>query len=157
MSRVALVRASGNPAHPIDVLSYRKYACADYPGLAEILEDFLRRAGGVASAKARSPAPAMRWTTDRSSTSTCPGRCRCATYANASVSAIFRLVNDFEAVAHAAAHVDASEVLRLTRAGERRTGPDAGGRPGNWTRRGRAHSDGRPAGACSPPKPDRRR
>ncbi|HZW18362.1 MAG TPA: glucokinase, partial [Luteimonas sp.] len=37
--RIGLVRASGDPAHPIEVLRYRKYVCAQYPGLAEIIED----------------------------------------------------------------------------------------------------------------------
>ena len=42
----------------------------------------------------------------------------------------FRLVNDFEAVAHAAAYVDASEVLRLTGPEIAPVvGPDAGGGP----------------------------
>ena len=38
--RVGLVRGGNDPATPISVLEYRKYACADYPGLADILRDF---------------------------------------------------------------------------------------------------------------------
>lgn len=112
--RIGLVRASGNPAHPIDVLSYRKYVCAEYPGLVEILEDFIASLEGSTVRE---------------------GAIACAGYALEDGSIItvnlpwpvslneirqrlgladFRLVNDFEAVAHAAAYVDASEVLRLT-------------------------------------------
>ena len=112
--RIGLVRASGNPAHPVDVIRYRKYVCADYPGLVEILEDFISSLEGATIRE---------------------GAIACAGYAledgsiitvnlpwQVSLKAIrerlglvdFRLVNDFEAVAHAAAYVDASEVLRLT-------------------------------------------
>ena len=36
--RIGLVQESGDPAHPVAVLHYRKYVCAQYPGLAEIID-----------------------------------------------------------------------------------------------------------------------
>src|SRR5687768_17797123 len=45
--RIGLVQASGDPTHPVAVLQYRKYVCADYPGLTEIIEDFIASLEGV--------------------------------------------------------------------------------------------------------------
>ena len=39
--RIGLVEGSDDPAHPVAVLQYRKYVCAQYPGLTEIIEEFL--------------------------------------------------------------------------------------------------------------------
>ena len=40
-ARVALVQASQAASRDIEVLAYRKFACADFPGLAELLQAFL--------------------------------------------------------------------------------------------------------------------
>ncbi len=46
-ARVGLVAARPGKALPVSVLAHRSYVCAEWPGLAEILEDFLaRHAGG---------------------------------------------------------------------------------------------------------------
>lgn len=112
--RIGLVHGSGDPAHPVTVLAYEKYACAQYPSLTEIIRDFLHhhtrgsvRRGVIASAgfpledgtviTANLPWPLSPRETGKQ-----------LGFAD------LRLVNDFEAVAHAAAHVDASEVLQLT-------------------------------------------
>lgn len=42
-ARVALVRAAGNGAPGFEVLAYRKFACADYGGLPELLTAFVER------------------------------------------------------------------------------------------------------------------
>lgn len=49
-TRVGLVRAGGPGEAPIAVIAHRKYACRDYPGLAEILADFIAAAPGGAGA-----------------------------------------------------------------------------------------------------------
>lgn len=112
--RIGLVRASGDPARPVDVLEYRKYACADYPGLTEIVGDFLAGLHGVrvdAGAIASAGYPLE----DGSLiTVNLPWRVSLREIRERLGFRDFRLVNDFEAVAHAAAYVDASEVLQLT-------------------------------------------
>src|SRR6218665_1664239 len=45
--RLGLVRADA-AGQPLDVVEYRKYRCADYPGLAEIIETYLRQLPGAA-------------------------------------------------------------------------------------------------------------
>ena len=39
--RVARVQASAQPDHPVQLLEYRKFRNADYPGLSAILAEFL--------------------------------------------------------------------------------------------------------------------
>lgn len=112
--RVGLVRASHDPARPVEVLEYRKYACADYPGLTEILGDFLGSLDGV-RVEAGAIASAGYPLEDGSLiTVNLPWQVSLREIRERLGFRDFRLVNDFEAVAHAAAHVDASEVLRLT-------------------------------------------
>ncbi|KRG72273.1 glucokinase [Stenotrophomonas chelatiphaga] len=109
--RVARVEASGDAAHPVRVLDYRKYRNADHPGLGAILSDFLgdgmrpahcvvatagyaREDGTVITANVPWPLSARQLETE------------------VGVQHV-HIVNDFEAVAHAAAQVDASGVLQL--------------------------------------------
>lgn len=40
-ARVALIRAAQEGAPDVDVLAYRKFSCAEFPGLAELLRTFL--------------------------------------------------------------------------------------------------------------------
>lgn len=40
-ARVGLLRASRHEAHGVEVLAYRRYACTDFPGLAELLQAFV--------------------------------------------------------------------------------------------------------------------
>lgn len=40
-ARVALVRAANAGTHGFEVLAYRKFACADFPGLPELLKTFV--------------------------------------------------------------------------------------------------------------------
>lgn len=42
-ARVALLRASAGAKREIEVLAYRKFACADYPGLPDLLSTFVER------------------------------------------------------------------------------------------------------------------
>ncbi|WP_312317053.1 glucokinase family protein [Stenotrophomonas sp.] len=110
--RVARVQASTDPAHPVQVLEYRKFRNAEYPGLSAILDTFLadgqrpahcvvatagvaREDGTVITANVPWPLSARRIEQD------------------VGLEHVF-IVNDFEAVAYAAAQVDASGVLQLT-------------------------------------------
>lgn len=42
-ARVALLRASATGKREIEILAYRKFACADFPGLPELLAAFIQR------------------------------------------------------------------------------------------------------------------
>ncbi|WP_313347650.1 glucokinase family protein [Stenotrophomonas sp.] len=110
--RVARVQAGPDPAHPVQLLEYRKFRNADYPGLSAILQAFLadgerpahcvvatagyaRDDGTVITANVPWPLSARQIERDLG------------------LDAVY-IVNDFEAVAYAAAQVDASGVLQLT-------------------------------------------
>lgn len=110
--RVARVQASADPDHPVQVLEYRKFRNADYPGVSAILLDFLgqgpcpahcvvatagyaREDGTVITANVPWPLSARRIEQD------------------VGLEQVY-IVNDFEAVAYAAAQVDASGVLQLS-------------------------------------------
>jgi len=112
--RIGLVRASGDPAHPIDVLNYRKYVCAEHAGLAEILEDFIAGLDGIAVEEGAIASAGYPLEDGSLITANLPWRVSLSAIRERLGFREFRLVNDFEAVAHAAAYVDASEVLRLT-------------------------------------------
>jgi glucokinase len=110
--RLGRVQASGDPSHPIQVQDYRKYRCADYPSLAAILADFLRDNPGLSEcviASAGYPLADGTVITNNLPWVLSPRAIR----EELGLAAV-HLVNDFEAVAHAAAYVDASEVLQLT-------------------------------------------
>ncbi|MCS4235696.1 glucokinase [Stenotrophomonas sp. BIGb0135] len=110
--RVARVQAGLDPDHPVQLLEYRKFRNADYPGLSAILAEFLgsgprpahcvvatagvaREDGTVITANVPWPLSARRIEQD------------------VGLEQVY-IVNDFEAVAYAAAQVDASGVLQLT-------------------------------------------
>ncbi len=116
--RIGLVRASGDPAHPIAVLRYRKYACAQYPGLAEIIEDFVAGLDGIAVSEGAIASAGYALEDGSLITVNLPWRVSLEEIRARLGFRSFRLVNDFEAVAHAAAYVDASQVLHLA-------GPDS--------------------------------
>ena len=40
-ARVALMQSSQDEGHGVELLAYRKFACADFPGLAELLQAFV--------------------------------------------------------------------------------------------------------------------
>ncbi|WP_425490891.1 glucokinase [Luteimonas panaciterrae] len=119
--RIGLVRPGSDATRPIEVLSYRKYACAAFAGLAEIIEDFLGTldgvrvdAGAIASAGYLLGGPDGDEGDGTLITVNLPWPVSLKDIRERLGFREFRLVNDFEAVAHAAAHMDASEVLRLT-------------------------------------------
>ncbi|MCW4471607.1 glucokinase [Xanthomonas sp. H13-6] len=119
--RVGLIQANTGTASPIQILAYRKYRCADHPSLGAILADFCAQAPAVREcviASAGYPLADGTVITANLPWPLAPTRIRDELGLHA-----VHLVNDFEAVAHAAAHVDASQVLQLTGPAQAPRGP----------------------------------
>lgn len=120
--RVGLVQASGDASHPVRVLVYRKYACAEFAGLGDILEHFVNtldvavEAGAIASAGHRREDGTLL-------TVNLPWPVSLDDIRRRLGFRDFSLVNDFEAVAHAAVYVDGSEVLQLSGPADAPAGP----------------------------------
>jgi len=121
--RIGLVSASSDPAHPINVLRYSKYRCAEYAGLAEILQHFIGTLDGIAVDEAAIASAGYPLDDGTLITANLPWRVCLNEIREHLGFRSLRLVNDFEAVAHAAAYVDASEVLRLTGPASAAPGP----------------------------------
>lgn len=110
--RVGRVQVRQDAEHPIAVLDYRKYRCADHPSLAAILADFLREGPAVADlAIASAGFPLEDGTVI---TANLPWPLSPSAIRDQLGLRTVHLVNDFEAVAHAAAYMDASAVAHLT-------------------------------------------
>ncbi|WP_312708361.1 glucokinase family protein [Stenotrophomonas sp.] len=117
--RVARVQASGDAAHPVQVLDYRKYRNADHAGLAAILSDFLGDSARPSHCVVATAGYAREDGTVITANVPWPLSAR-QIEAEVGVQRV-HIVNDFEAVAYAAAQVDASGVLHLC-------GPDSAAR-----------------------------
>ncbi len=109
--RVARVQASGDAAHPVQVLEYRKYRNADHAGLSAILSDFLGEGPRPTHCVVASAGYAREDGTVITANLPWPLSAR-QVEADVGLQRVF-IVNDFEAVAYAAAQVDASGVLHL--------------------------------------------
>ncbi|WP_433853669.1 glucokinase family protein [Stenotrophomonas nitritireducens] len=119
--RLGLIRAGSGEGRAIEILSYRKYRCADHASLSAILSDFARHhppvehcviaTAGYALADGTVISANLPWPLSAS-------RIR----DDLGFQAV-HLVNDFEAVAHAAAHIDGSQVLQLAGPAEAPRGP----------------------------------
>lgn len=109
--RIGLVSDAGGQ---IEVLAYRKYACADFPGLAEVFQAFLDElpdAGSIRHAVIASAGHALADGTLL--TVNLPWPVSLATLRERLRLDDIRLVNDFEAVAHAMGHSGVREILHL--------------------------------------------
>ncbi|WP_449467735.1 glucokinase [Stenotrophomonas humi] len=119
--RVGLIQPGLGEGRAIDVLSYRKYRCADYPSLSAILADFTSHTNAVADCVIATAGYALPDGTVITANLPWPlssNRIR----QDLGFDAV-HLVNDFEAVAHAAAHISASQVLQLTGPADAPRGP----------------------------------
>ena len=120
--RLGLVRASDDPARPVAMLEYRSYACADFPGLAEIIEDFLAgvsiRVGGGVIASA-----GYQLEDGRLIAANLPWSVHLGQLRERLDMGDVGLVNDFEAMAYAAPYFDGSQVLHLGGPVQSATGP----------------------------------
>ncbi len=112
--RIGLVSASMDPNYRVKVLEYRKYVCAQYAGLTEIIEDFLAGLSGARVAHGVIASAGYPLEDGTVITANLPWRLSPQEIRRRLGFDDFKLVNDFEAVAHAAAQVDASQVLQLT-------------------------------------------
>lgn len=122
--RVALVREAAPAGAQVEVLAYRKYACADFPGLARILESFLSDIAAPTRVEHGAIACAGHVLADGSLISAnLPWPMSAPAIGRQLGFRDLRFVNDFEAVAHAAAHVDASEASRLSGPTQAEDGP----------------------------------
>ncbi|WP_295933121.1 glucokinase family protein [uncultured Xanthomonas sp.] len=123
--RIGLVaRAAGaGPAPSVDVLDYRKYRCADYPGLAEIIGEFLGQVQGPKPTRGVIASAGYALEDGRVITTNLPWTLSPPEIRERLGMKALHLVNDFEAVAYAAASMDASEVLHLTGPRKAQRGP----------------------------------
>ena len=119
--RVGLVQPGLHPAAPLQLLAYRQYRCADYPDLSTILAQFPVDRDAVRECAIASAGYALPDGTVISANLPWPLSCN-RIRDDLGFEAV-HLVNDFEAVAHAAAHIDASQVLQLTGPAHATQGP----------------------------------
>ncbi|MGA6180635.1 glucokinase family protein [Stenotrophomonas sp. NPDC077421] len=110
--RVARVQASQDPDHPVQLLEYRKFRNADYPGLSAILAEFLADSPRPADCVVATAGYARDDGTVITANVPWPLSAR-QIEREVGLDQVY-IVNDFEAVAYAAAQVDASGVLQLT-------------------------------------------
>jgi glucokinase len=110
-ARVALLEAEG--ARDFAILEYRKYACADYPSLAAIIDAFRDEAGGAAADRV-ALAVAGYVIDDAVVNVNLPWPISISKLRAALGVRDLAIVNDFEAVAHAIGHVDDSASIRLS-------------------------------------------
>lgn len=111
--RIGLVRGSRDPGTPVEVIEYRKYVCAEHAGLGDIVGDFLTVLGGARVSRAVIASAGYALEDGTVITNNLPWRLSPADLRTQLRFDDVRLVNDFEAVAHAAAQMDASEVVQL--------------------------------------------
>ena len=119
--RIGLVQAGGGAGTPLQVLAYSKFRCADYTGLDAILREFLDGIGGAPVRVAVIASAGYPLADGTVITANLPWRLSPAQIRDELGLEAVHLVNDFEAVAHAVAHLGASEVLQL--AGPERIAP----------------------------------
>jgi glucokinase len=122
--RIGLVQAGLDGGAPLQVLGYSKFRCADYASLADILREFLAGIAGNGALPVRVAVIASAGyplADGTVITANLPWRLSPSAIRDGLGLDAVHLVNDFEAVAHAVAHLGASEVLQLT--GPERTAP----------------------------------
>ncbi|PZU26984.1 MAG: glucokinase [Stenotrophomonas sp.] len=119
--RVGLVQPGSSASAPMQLLAYRQYRCADYPDLSSILAQFPVDHANVRECAIASAGYALPDGTVISAN--LPWPLSCNRIRDDLGFAAVHLVNDFEAVAHAAAHIDASDALQLSGPGTAAEGP----------------------------------
>ncbi len=109
-ARIGLVRLGRNG---LEIEHYRKYICADYPGLSVILADFIAGLAGQSPAHVviGLPGYALDGVVINANL---PWQVSLAEIRSALGIAEISLVNDFEAVAHAVPWIDRAETIAVT-------------------------------------------
>ncbi len=119
--RVGLVQPGRHSGDPVTMLAYREYRCAEHPGLDAILADFINSHPGATHCVIATAGHALADGTVISANLPWP---LSANHIRQQLGLrAVHLVNDFEAVAHAAAHLQACQVLQLTGPAEAAPGP----------------------------------
>ena len=119
--RVGLVRAGSGEGAPVEVLAYTKYRCADHANLGAILADFTRHNPPVSECVIATAGYAQ---DDGNVISVnLPWPLSTQHIRDELGFRAVHVVNDFEAVAHAATHMDESQVLQLAGPAEAAHGP----------------------------------
>ncbi|MBD7923995.1 glucokinase family protein [Xanthomonas bonasiae] len=121
--RIGLMREDGDLAHPVTVLDYRKYRCADYPGLAEIIGEFLAEVDGEPVTRGVIASAGYALEDGSVITTNLPWKLSPPDIRERLGLSALHLVNDFEAVAYAASYMGTSEVLHLTGPRSAQNGP----------------------------------
>ena len=116
-ARVALLEAAPGGRDDFAILHYRKYACADYPSLSAIIEDFRASVGG-SDVDRIALAVAGYVIDDAVVNVNLPWNVSISELRRALGVSELAIVNDFEAVAHAIGHADASGATLLSGPGE---------------------------------------
>ena len=119
--RVGLIQAGSGSGPAIEVLSYRKYRCADHPSLSAILSDFASHNPPVTDCVIATAGYAL--ADGNVITANLPWPLSSNRIREDLGFEAVHLVNDFEAVAHAAGHISASQVLQLTGPADAERGP----------------------------------
>ncbi|QBN72839.1 glucokinase family protein [Xanthomonas oryzae] len=121
--RLALVCESNDAGKPVTVLDYRKYRCAEYPGLAEIMAAFFAEVG--CAPVCRGVIASAGYALDDGNVITAnlpwvlaPEQIR----RQLGMQALY-LVNDFEAVAYAANYMSGNQVMQLSGPAQGAAGP----------------------------------
>ncbi|WP_051414600.1 glucokinase [Pseudoxanthomonas suwonensis] len=125
--RIGLVEAAAAGV-PLQVIAYSKFRCADYAGLDAILREFIE---GIAKARGEAAAPRVAviasagYPLDYGTViaANLPWPLSPSAIRDALGLDAVHLVNDFEAVAHAVAHLGDSEVLQLAGPADTARGP----------------------------------
>lgn len=112
-ARVALLEAGAGGADDFAILQYRKYTCADYPSLAAIIDEFRTSVGGGEIDRI-ALALAGYVIDDEVVNVNLPWNVSVSELRRALGVGELAIVNDFEAVAYAIAHVDASSAVLLS-------------------------------------------
>jgi glucokinase len=123
--RIGLVERgdAGSEVQAVKLLDYRKYRCADYPGLTEIIGEFLSSVPGPAPTRGVIASAGYALEDGRVITTNLPWTLSPPEIRERLGMQALHLVNDFEAVAYAASSMDASEVLHLTGPRKAQRGP----------------------------------
>ena len=112
-THVRIGRVAGD--HPAQVHDYRKFACRDFPGLADVIAHYLATTPGVQGVRRGVIACAGHALEDGTLLSVnLPWPVSAARIAGQLGFDDLRLVNDFEAVAYAVADLDAHSLARLS-------------------------------------------
>ena len=112
-ARVALLEAGPGGSDDFAILHYRKYACADYSGLAAIIEEFRTHVAG-ADVDRIALALAGYVIDDTVVNVNLPWTVSISDLRRALGVGELAIVNDFEAVAHAIGHIDAADATLLS-------------------------------------------